>query len=231
MKSSRTLKFVVGMGAAVFGLLTSSCLWALSEPACVPGHHTVVPPCTFDEGVLSLDAATGPNGTDVFAGGGGGGHHSLVTFPIDPILGPGIQDAADIAGGHLPFMATDSPTGVSSGSITQLTISTVSGQPLIEDLRFALLNPTVTGTGSISWSFGSLTGNQTITSGELVFATPVSSVTEMVNGSLIAGASGNASIDGFVINVSLAPVPEPSRLAFFAIALAVLVLFWRRRAG
>src|SRR5437867_4105073 len=204
MEHSRFLKLALGVFAVAFGVLTSSEAWAL-EPACVPGHHTVVPPCAFDGGVLSIDSATGPNGTDVFTGGGGGGHHTLVTFPVDPTLGPGIQVAADIAGGHPAYMATDSPTGTSSGSMT-FTISTVSGLPLIKDLSIALLNPIVTGTGSISWSLGSLTGNQTISSGELVFAPPLSSITLTLTGSLIAGTSGNASIDGFVINVSLASV-------------------------
>ena len=71
---------------------------ASADLACVPGHNTVVPPCTFDNNVLSLDSAAG-------IGGGGGGHHTLVDF-----IGPTITIEADVAGGFPPNMATDNPT-------------------------------------------------------------------------------------------------------------------------
>jgi len=192
-----------------------------TELACVAGHNTVVPPCTFDGGVLSLDSAN-------FTSGLHGGHHALVSFPNDPAFGPGIQNAADIAGGNPPFMASDSTTspGVSSGSLT-LTFSTIDGAHLIDALRFSLINPVVIGTGSITWSFGSVSGDQTTSSGELDFA-PVSSITETFAGSLIAGASGDAAIDGFRIDLRLVPVPEPSTLSFLGSGLVALGILVRR---
>jgi hypothetical protein len=88
------LSIAVALSAGCAVLASSDAL--AIEIACVPGHHTVAPPCTFDAGVLSLDSATGPNGTELSGSGSGGGHNTQVTFPIDPVLGPGIEIAANV---------------------------------------------------------------------------------------------------------------------------------------
>lgn len=228
MESSRSPKFVSAVLVVALGLTVSSSLWAAPEPECIEGHHTVVAPCAFPNAALSLDAATGPNGDDVFLESGGG-HHGIVTFPIDPNLGPGIQLRADIEGAHPPYRAADDPNGVYIGSITQLSISTLSHLPLIKGLSFELLNPVVTGTGSISWSFASLAGDQTKPFDDIVFANPVNSITGALTVSLIAGPNGNASVDGFVLNLALAPVPEPSSLAFLGAGLGFFLLLFGRK--
>jgi hypothetical protein len=77
-----------------------------------------------------------------------------------------------------------------------------------------------------AWSLGSVSGNQTITSGGLVLPAPVSSITETMARSLIAGASGNASIDAAIF-VKLVPVPEPST-GLLVIAGMLDFAGWRR---
>ena len=90
--------------AAAFALTSPALLppAGASAVACVPGHNTVIPPCTYDSGLLSLDGYSPASGTEVT---GGGGHHTVVSFPSSS-FGAGIQAAADV--GYPPFSATDS---------------------------------------------------------------------------------------------------------------------------
>src|SRR6266852_2929805 len=111
--------------AVVLGYFHSTLAWAIPESPCIPGHNTVVPPCTFDGGLLSLDSASGF--------GSGGGHHTLASFP-----GAGIEITCDL---NCPFKASDSTTGPgTSGAFLTFTISTVSGLHLLDVLRLILLN-------------------------------------------------------------------------------------------
>lgn len=85
---------------------------------------------------MSLDSATSAEF------GQGLGHHTLVLFS-----GPDITIEADVADGFPPYNSNDLGTGTTTGSLT-LTISTVSGLRLIDDIGFALIDPVTTGTGS-----------------------------------------------------------------------------------
>jgi hypothetical protein len=118
-----------------------------------------------------------------------------------------------------------------------LTISTVSGLPLIHDFSFTLLDPVIVGTGSMSFNFGPLTGlNQSNTFEDFVFLNPVSSFNETLTGSLFTGCgapsatcTGNALLNGVEFNISL--VPEPGSLVLFGTALLALGLMRRRQMG
>jgi len=194
-------------GFALISLVIAAPEAFATEAACIPGNHTVAPPCTFDAGLVSLDSATSPEPT------GGGGHHTIVSFPTSA-FGPGIEVAADIANGNPPYSATDTGGTSSSGSIT-FTLSTVGGSYLIDALRFSLIDPLVTGTGSIGWSLGSasdgfVSGDQTTSSGDLNLASAAGSVTETIAGTLSAGTSGSATMTGYEVFVHLVPVPESS---------------------
>lgn len=208
-------RFVGAVLGRVLGLIATVVpTAAASATACIAGHNTVVPPCTFDGGVLSLDSAP--------SAGLGLGHHTLALFS-----GPDITVTADVAGGYAPYNSNDLGTGTVTGSLT-LTISTVSGLPLIDDVGFNLIDPVTTGTGSISWSVGALTGDQNTTSGELFFPAPLSSITETESMALNSGVSGDATLTGTAISVSL--VPEPSSLALVAAAFMGFSAIWRRFA-
>ena len=212
-------------GAAADLALTPSQALAV---ACAPGHNTVIPPCTFDNGALLLTAAAG----EVVAGQGGG-HHTLVTFPVDSVLGPGIQLAADIAGGFPPYRATDTGGSSVSGTIT-FGVSTVSGLSLIEDVSVTLLNPLITGTGSITAALGSLTLTCTLSTctsfGESLFS-PTNSFSGLFTFTGSTGSAGNASVDGVRFNFSLVAVPEPGTLFLFASAVVGLAgrAAWKKR--
>ena len=216
---------------AVIVLSTSS---VAAELACVSGHNTVVPPCTFDNGLFSLDSTTG---NFIGGGGGGGGHHTLVEFS-----GSTVTIEADITGGALPFAASDNTTGI-NGAIGTITISSVSGLPIIEDLSLELLSPTLIGTGTVS--FGA-TGTATLppltglpgSTFEDVSLTPTNSITETLNlqlstgcGAPSASCTGDAIIDGLVIGISTTTVPEPSSVALIGVGLVGLGLAFRRKVN
>jgi hypothetical protein len=203
------LLFVV---MALFLGLTSAPAWAGPEAACVGGHNSVAPPCTFDGGVLSLDAGS------VFDVGSGVGHAFTITFTGTTI---------DVACGvDCPFAASDAAGGSNAATLS-LTVSAVDGTALIDDVSLALTDPTATGTGSIAWSLGTLSGDQNTTAGDLTFGTPQSSITETLDITLDAGCGaepcdgGNASIQGFTLNISL--VPEPGTALLLAGALLGLL--------
>ena len=213
--------------AAAISLSFSTRAWA-DELACVSGHNTVFLPCTFDNGVLSVDSATG-----FPAGGGGGGHHTLVEF-----VGATFTIEADIANGNPPYMATDDPSGVSE-LIGTITISTVSGAPLIGDLSLELLSPILTGTGTMSLSntgsanIGPLTGLPGSTFQQVSFG-PTNSITETFDFILSTGCgapsptcTGNAQISGVTVGIST--VPEPSSIALIVVPLVAFALRWRRK--
>ena len=198
--------------AVVLGCFHSTLAWAIESP-CIAGHHTVAPPCTFDGGLLSLDGGI----TEI--GGGGGGHDTMVSFP-----GAGIEIICVL---NCPFKASNDPTGT-SGTSTTFMISTFSGLPLIHDFSVTLLDPSVTGTGTINWSLGSVSGDQTKDFGELIFNTPQSSITETFAITLSAGCtpepctSGDASINGLLFNISL--VPEPDSVLLLGVGLLGMLL-------
>jgi hypothetical protein len=225
--STRTKPGALGVVAIAVAISLSFSTTARAELACVPGHHTVVLPCTFDSGVLSIDSATG------FAGGGGGGHHTLVEF-----AGSTFTIEADIALGNPPYMATDDPSGVSESGGT-ITISTVSGEPLIGDVSLELLSPILTGTGTMSLSItgtaniGPLTGLPGSTFQDVSFG-PTNSITETFDFILSTGCgvpsptcTGNAQINGVTVGISL--VPEPNSITLLVVPLVALALRRRRK--
>jgi len=218
---------IILLAVPVCLLLTPSA-WA-TEIACISGHLTLVTPCTFDSNILSLDSAPG---LDI--GGGGGGHHTLGEF-----AGSTISIMADILRGNPPFMATDNTTTGMTGLIATITISTVSGSPLIDDLSLQLLSPSLIGTGTMSFSgtgianLVPLTGPPGSTFENVTFA-PTNSITETFNFQLSTGCgapsvtcTGDAIIDGLTIGVSL--VPEPSSFTLTVVALFAAGFRCRRR--
>lgn len=204
----------IGGFGLIVGFLPSA---GATEMACVSGHNMTVPPCTFDNGVLSLDSASS---TEL---GQGGGHNTQVIFS-----GTSITIEANVAGGFPSYNSNDSNTGTTNGTIL-IKISTLSGLPLIDDISFALIDPATSGTGSIAWSLGSVSGDQSKTSGDLIFATPQSSITETLSVTLNSGIDGDATVNGGTLDVSL--VPEPSSIALFgATLIAFAVVCFHRRS-
>jgi hypothetical protein len=203
--------------AVVLGCLHSTRAWAMELP-CIAGHHTVVLPCTFDGGLLSLDAGIAD------FGGGMGGQQTMISFS-----GAGIEIACDL---NCPYQASDE-TGGTNGTSTTFMISTVSGLPLIDNLSLTLLDPSVTVGRTISWRLGTASGDQTMDFGELIFDTPQSSITQRAAITLSAGCTpepcsgGNASVSGVLFNVSL--VPEPDNVLLLRVGLFGMLLFVRIR--
>jgi len=193
-----------------------------SAVSCTPGHNTVVPPCTFEHGLVSLDSATSPDPST-------GGHHTLVSFPFLQDFGTGIQVAADVFGGYPPYSATDGGSTSVNFSIT-FTLSAPNAAEQIKKLRFVAINPQVTGAGSITWTFGngtppgSVSGDQNITSGDLIFGSAVGSTTETLTGTLSTGGNGTATADGYAIYV-----PEPTVLPSLGAMILMLAVLPRRR--
>ena len=188
---------------------------AAQATACIPGHGTTVLPCTFDDGLLVLSNSTTPD----LEGGGGGGHHTLLLFS-----GSDITIEADVGHGALPYNSNDGGTGTDGGTVTFM-VTTASGLPLIQDYGLSLIDPNVSGTGTISWSLGALTGDQTVTSGDFVLPTPVNSLTDTLSITLNSGADGDASVVGVTIDIS---VPEPASLALLGAGLLGMAVSRRR---
>ncbi len=118
-----------------------------------------------------------------------------------------------------PYSASEN--GGTNAFTGRVTISSISGQPIIHDAGLSLLNPFVTGGGSISWDFaapalGLDSGSLTQATGnfDFIFSTPVSSLTETLTITLSSNCTepcaGDATINGGELAFSL--VPEPSAL-------------------
>jgi len=217
------LVFAAGFAlCSLFALLSSR---AAAYPACLPGHNTVVPPCDWDSGKISLTGYSPASGTEIT---GGGGHHTIVSFPYSS-FGAGIQAAYDV--GYAPYSATDSGGTTTSGTLT--VNLTANGGTGFKKLRFALIHPQVTGAGSISWSFttsapdppGSVSGNQTTSSGDLVYGSAVGTISPTIALTASTGGSGSATFDGYAIYV-----PEPDRIAMLGSGVGLLWLLARRRS-
>ena len=69
-----------------------------------------------------------------------------------------------------------------------------------------------------------MSGNQTTSSGDLIFASPVGSVSPTLSATLSTGGSGSATFDGYVVYV-----PEARRLAMCVSGAALLGFLARRR--
>jgi len=72
---------------------------------------------------------------------------------------------------------------------------------------------------------GTVSGNQTVSSGDLIFASPVASVSPTFSVSLSTGGSGSATFDGYAVYV-----PEPNGLAMLCAGALALWALSRRRS-
>jgi hypothetical protein len=168
----------------VFALGPPSVAWAT---ACIPGHNTVVLPCTFDGGLLTLD-----NAVITGQAGAGGNHNTLIEFG-GTSFNPTVLFKADVDNGFDPFSSTESTSPISlsfeiggCGSDPGCPAVVLPGLQ-IGGLSLTLIDPS--GDLTVSLSNGILSITCTATgctpaSGTLSF----SPVTEIPNG-ILAGHS------------------------------------------
>ena len=146
----------------------------------------------------------------------------------------------------MPESTNDTPVGMKTADVTTPTISTVSGQPEITAVRVSLINPTVTGTGTVTWNasinpdnMGAMTIgplDQNTPFHDFPLAQPATSVTGGYSfmlgcgGTCMAGVN-DASVFGVKINVMLAPEPSAGASQVAALALLAGLTLRRRAAG
>jgi hypothetical protein len=207
---------------------------AAVEGPCIPGHNTVVPPCSFDAGRLSLD--TGIIGGQ--AGGGGGGHDTEIQFntanPLNPII--------EILATGTPFSSLESPTPLTltlqigaCGPDPQCSSPVAFPGLAINEFSLALLG--AAGNVSVSLSSAALGASVLCTaagctpvSGNAFFS-PVGIISDLVlSGSFGAGGGSIVGIDIDLGLVTPAAVPEPGTLLFGGLSLGALGALYRRRS-
>jgi len=221
---------------------------------CVSGRLSQVGPpppgCTFGDGSLQVDSfgASGPPFN---------GEHNSIYFLTDPpeTVGPAVQVSSgiDTCGANPPHtdpcapeMASSQASGIAIAGPVNGGVSTTDGQPEIGHVVVSLLDPTVLGSGTISWTAtmnpdglgvqSSGTLDQSTPSYDFdLSGAPAQSVVASFTFTLTCTpvpcdpATNDASVFGVKINVT--PAPEPGAAAGAVAALGLLAGLARRRGA